>query len=73
MIHAPKFVVMVSNIWMNVMMEILKMVMDAAALVILKSDGHAKEDLLPEKVLATNLFPIKLFLQAKVLSTLEIK
>ena len=73
LISAAKFVVMVSNIKMNAMMEILKMVMDVAAVVISKSDGHAKVDLLPEKVIAINLFLIKLFSQAKVSSTLEIK
>lgn len=73
LIPAAKFAVMASNIKMNVMMVTLKMVMDVAAHAILRLDGHVKEDLLPEKVSAINLFLIKLFLQAKVWSTLEIK
>jgi len=73
LIPAAKYVVMVLNIKMNATMEILKMVMDVAVLVIHKLDGHVKADLLQRKVFAINLFLIKLFLQAKVWLTWEIK
>ncbi len=49
---------MVLNIKLNAMMEIQKMVMDAAANAQLKpqTDGHAKVDLQGKRVNATNIF-----------------
>lgn len=65
--YVNKFAEMVSDSWLNVMMEIPKTTTDVVAIVQLKKHGHVKVDHLLVKANVISLFLIRQYYKQKVL------